>query len=298
MTYRKVNDDSLVHIADAIRDKGGTSRPLTFPDGFVSAIQTIKTGWEPNIHFIAGTTKPQNPQANTIWFMEDIEITSVAFSNVVPPAPSDGMLWVNTSLEKYYTPINIFKDNLLTMNIPTQSGECSGYKIYKNGSFSTLKYYQLYDGAKWVGRYYVSGFGGYVPKTGYDLSRIRDSTVFGVKTINSVTYGYFSAPRASYYDEGGIRIKGAIDLTKIKTIYLIADPCGSYFANLNCNIVALDSLGNEIARANRRLSVELDDTLLSMDVSALSGNHYIQLEVSFYKSTQWVYLGQMYMEYA
>ena len=44
MAYRKVNDNSLVSVADAIRSKGGTSDALVFPDGFVSAISAIQTG--------------------------------------------------------------------------------------------------------------------------------------------------------------------------------------------------------------------------------------------------------------
>ena len=44
MAYRKVNDTSLASVADAIREKGGTSDALVFPEGFVSAISAIKTG--------------------------------------------------------------------------------------------------------------------------------------------------------------------------------------------------------------------------------------------------------------
>ena len=44
MSYRKVNDNSLASVADAIRSKGGTSDTLVFPDGFVSAISAIQTG--------------------------------------------------------------------------------------------------------------------------------------------------------------------------------------------------------------------------------------------------------------
>ena len=44
MSYRKVNDNSLASLADAIRSKGGTSDVLVFPDGFVSAISAIQTG--------------------------------------------------------------------------------------------------------------------------------------------------------------------------------------------------------------------------------------------------------------
>ena len=39
-----VSDSSLTAIADAIREKGETTDPLTFPDGFATAIGNIKTG--------------------------------------------------------------------------------------------------------------------------------------------------------------------------------------------------------------------------------------------------------------
>lgn len=39
-----VSDASLTAIADAIREKGETTDPLTFPDGFATAIGNIKTG--------------------------------------------------------------------------------------------------------------------------------------------------------------------------------------------------------------------------------------------------------------
>lgn len=38
------NDTDLKKVADAIRTKGGTSEPLGYPDGFVSAIQAIPSG--------------------------------------------------------------------------------------------------------------------------------------------------------------------------------------------------------------------------------------------------------------
>ena len=44
MAFRKVNDDNLVTIANAIRAKSGTSEPLGFPDGFVNAISAIQGG--------------------------------------------------------------------------------------------------------------------------------------------------------------------------------------------------------------------------------------------------------------
>ena len=43
------NTTDLTKVASAIREKGGTSAPLVYPDGFVSAIQAIQTGTEMQI---------------------------------------------------------------------------------------------------------------------------------------------------------------------------------------------------------------------------------------------------------
>lgn len=39
-----VQDTSLTAVADAIRERGGTTAPLSFPDGMASAIRGIQNG--------------------------------------------------------------------------------------------------------------------------------------------------------------------------------------------------------------------------------------------------------------
>lgn len=46
MTKLFVDDSSLVSVADAIRTKGNTTEPLTFPNGFVSAIGSIESAYK------------------------------------------------------------------------------------------------------------------------------------------------------------------------------------------------------------------------------------------------------------
>ena len=48
MNY-KVTDTELTSVANAIRTKGSTSEGLSFPDGFVSAVQNIPTGGSPTL---------------------------------------------------------------------------------------------------------------------------------------------------------------------------------------------------------------------------------------------------------
>ena len=40
-TSYKVNEPDLTAVADAIRSKGGTTDPLTFPNGFIDAINAL-----------------------------------------------------------------------------------------------------------------------------------------------------------------------------------------------------------------------------------------------------------------
>ena len=49
MSRCMTDTDNLTAVADAIRAKGGTSAQLTYPSGFVSAIQAIQTGITPKL---------------------------------------------------------------------------------------------------------------------------------------------------------------------------------------------------------------------------------------------------------
>lgn len=58
-------DSNLKSVADAIRTKGGTSADLAFPDGFISAIQSIQTG----ANYVKGSfTTPNTGSSYTLEF--------------------------------------------------------------------------------------------------------------------------------------------------------------------------------------------------------------------------------------
>ena len=44
MAYYKVDEASLTAVADAIRERAGTTEPMQFPDGFVGAVNGIPSG--------------------------------------------------------------------------------------------------------------------------------------------------------------------------------------------------------------------------------------------------------------
>ena len=82
------NTTDLTKVASAIREKGGTSAPLVYPDGFVTAIQAIQTG---------GGITPGTPGDITFYDYDGTIVTSwtlaeLATKTALPDYPShDGL---------------------------------------------------------------------------------------------------------------------------------------------------------------------------------------------------------------
>ena len=94
MAYRKVNDNSLVSVADAIRSKGGTSDALVFPDGFVSAISAIQTG---------------GGGAKETWVIKSS--ATGAFATTQISFTSNGRKFTSIGTNSDYGPIVLYYDN-------------------------------------------------------------------------------------------------------------------------------------------------------------------------------------------
>ena len=78
------NTTDLTKVASAIREKGGTSDPLVYPDGFVTAIQAIQTG---------GSSTPGTPGDITFYDYDGTIVTSwtlaeLATKTALPYYPS------------------------------------------------------------------------------------------------------------------------------------------------------------------------------------------------------------------
>lgn len=60
MANYKVTDTELTALADAIREKGGTSAALEWPSGFISAVNALPSGGGEGKHFVTttGTATP------------------------------------------------------------------------------------------------------------------------------------------------------------------------------------------------------------------------------------------------
>lgn len=76
-------DNGLTDIADAIRTKGGTSADLTFPNGFVSAVEAIPTGGGSG--YATGTFTPESRVASVTF---DSGLTTIHGIVIVPTSES------------------------------------------------------------------------------------------------------------------------------------------------------------------------------------------------------------------
>lgn len=83
------NDTDLQAVADAIRAKGGTSAPLVYPSGFVSAIQASGGKELVSLTVTASGPTAGNP---TIWYCS-----------------ADGV----KQMEKYKTPVQCLKNSAI-----------------------------------------------------------------------------------------------------------------------------------------------------------------------------------------
>ena len=84
------NDIELTSVADAIRAKGGTSDPLVYPDGFVTAIGRIQTGGSPTP---SAPSAPGAPGDITFYDYDGTIVTSwtleeLATKTALPDYPS------------------------------------------------------------------------------------------------------------------------------------------------------------------------------------------------------------------
>lgn len=141
-----VNKNDLTSVANAIRTKGGTSAKLTFPSGFVSTIQGIKTGTELNFSVVGGTSKPGSPKENTIWVNTGTAITGWVINTEKPASPVNGMVWLMNAPASYVA-FNALKVNAIQVYPVSAKQYVSGAwkevsaTIYQDGSWKNMSEY-------------------------------------------------------------------------------------------------------------------------------------------------------------
>jgi len=216
----------LTAVADAIRAKGGTSEPLVFPDGFVTAIQSVESGTELNFEVVGGTTQPASPKENTIWINTDTNITGWSFGVEQPASPVSGMVWIQTAMTGSAT-FNALKENAVHIVLTgamqyTKSGWSGSWsdktaKIYQNGSWKSIEkagilfkngeQYSSITGG-WINTYTGSGF----TIGGFNEDSVGTSLVVRARSGSSNNYGGIVGTKSKVNLSGykTMRVKGNV----------------------------------------------------------------------------------------
>ena len=99
--------EDLTAVADAIRAKGGTSEALVFPDGFVSAVESIQAG--------GGIAFPDGVAITQGQFTMATDTSYLAIEHGMGQAPNIGVIWTEdapaTNQVMFTAYIKAFRDS-------------------------------------------------------------------------------------------------------------------------------------------------------------------------------------------
>lgn len=212
-----VNSADLLSVADAIREKGGTENPLSFPAGFVSAIQAISGGGA-SLGLIAVSSAdslPETANANTIAVVTEQTIGKLYVMATAPDAAIDGdVLIMTASPEKN---IMLAEDGTIELGI-------AGAYIKTAGAWSFVDTYVFTDGAwsfLWSDQLFYNS-NGYTDYTGgwVNVAKKAASNSSASAGAPDITYenGSMVFDTKSTASGGMYYTANQIDLTPYKTV--------------------------------------------------------------------------------
>lgn len=289
-----IQDTTLTGIADAVRAKTGKTGSILVSD-MASEIANISTGVELNFEVVGGTIKPVSPTENMIWVNTDTEITSWAFSTYVPELLEEGMVWFNTSANSL-SEFNALKEN----NIMVYPNGCSQYingawiekdaTTYINGSWVYLRL-TLYNAG------ILNEITGGMVQKGVDLyDGIRNETTNHCAGSCNVTTGTSSMRIASVGATCAIAyFNNKVNLTPYKTLVF----SGSISENNGHTQIGIWSEFNVAGANHNRVAVlegPLSDGTYNIDISELSGEHYIGFLVSGFTDYNIITVKEVYLK--
>lgn len=147
-TYKFVNADQLdadlTTVANAIREKGGTTAKLSFPQGMKAAVDAL-SGL--NFTVVSGTSAPADPAENTIWVNMSTPIVDYRIGTERQENPVNGSVLIVTGATSS-TPFAATKDGSIMIYPIRAERYASGAdygnwdikeaQIWQNGAWKTI----------------------------------------------------------------------------------------------------------------------------------------------------------------
>lgn len=144
-----VTNSELASIADAIREKGGTSETMSFPTGFVSAIQAIPSGGGEEMDIVLKCTNTNgftNNAADYVWEVGSFDSAATKFQS---GSPVSGIAYCNTASYDDEDEIWSWSQMILELGVIYMTG---GQGWYDSCIFQFYSLRTSYAGSLYVSR--------------------------------------------------------------------------------------------------------------------------------------------------
>lgn len=272
--------EKLTAIADAIRSRSGKGEKLT-----LDQMPTEITGLQSLSFEVVGNPQPENPKENTIWVDTDVEITGWDFSAAEPANPAEGMVWFSTGTASSVA-FNALKENSVMVYPLSAKQYVSGAwvnvtaKSYLNGAWVDWFVWngQLYQSGNEftneTGGWYAANNESLTESTIASIARNEDSMVLtvtgGRKSAMLVTQKTYDLTNYNLVTFEGFIHPGTGTTEKAAYGYLYAYK---------------DNGGTLTNAARADIKASKTAQTITLNVSGLSGEHYICPHMYTYDST-------------
>jgi hypothetical protein len=276
-----VFDAELTDVAQAIREKGGTTEELVFPEGFINAIHNISGGAGVSVITAASASElPETANQFTIALITETPISNVYIQSTIPEFTNNGDIIMLTSKAERY--INLFESG---GNF--EVGVCGAY-ISNTGVWDFVDTYIFIDGA-WVflwsaqlyynNNEYESYTGGWISEGKKSTSDTGASATTKPTIIKNYEGTKIRTSMGGSVAQGGIfYLSQPIDLTPYKTIVFEGVFQCSGAASRNLTAAVWSSIGsyyeaNKLAFKYVPEGTEVN--LIEIDVTTIDRTGYI-----------------------
>lgn len=259
-----VNQSDLVLVADAIRTKGETTEALAFPDGFVAAIEGLKSGGGITAKAYASEdVLPSSADDGEIAVISTTAAENVYVQSEEPSEPATGDLWITYSASG---------------NHPSNAGNVIVYPTnayqYAEGSWAKIPMFIWADG-KWNSPLI------YLLDADDECTDITGGwNLYGTVSsmASKIPEGLKVSAANTGYQKSGVQTKNAINVSDYSRIVFVGRVTAyySYFgtrAGIQKNKAStVDEVTNDAAYVSINKTGEFS---LSLDVSSYTGDYYV-----------------------
>lgn len=249
-----------------------------------------------NFTLIASETQPNNPAENTIWINSNVAINGWAFASAAPTGAREGAVWIQTTTDSTVA-FNAAKKGVLMVYPLMCKQHINGAwtevtaKSYINGAWRDWLVYLYSPGnphteliGGWEGKAHrrqdtVDGWGVMSVEPSVDTDDVNTDGEHRMKVTLAVT-----APNNG---SGSARTVNKVDLTNFdKIVFNLSFPGSTVYVYVTQSATGYDAVKSLAVTGGTNKAV-------SLDVSDLSGEYYVWINLLAGSSTVTVYVNKV-----